>query len=249
MRPLAVVKRASRRLVIEEEIAGIEPRVGNHIAHDRAVGRQWLRRRRYGDLAIFIEKQPHAEARIAGVRDGGIYGVRNARCIKREGKIAGRVFEPLHMTVAQPNAVGAVVQHRLDQFELPHGVRQEFHFEQAFGVFLAADGIGDDAGSNTHLARAGAIDDGCPDRDVEQHFAIRRKVTDSAAVDAARVRFESADKLHRPDFWRAGDRARREDRAQHVVDRDVVLQDRPHARRHLMQRLERLDREEVGHAD
>ena len=47
-----------------------------------------------------------------------------------------------------------LVQHRLDQLEAANRIGQELHFQQAFGIFFGAIGVGDDAGADAHFSRA-----------------------------------------------------------------------------------------------
>ena len=68
-----------------------------------------------------------------------------------------------------------------------------------------------------------AIDNGGSDSDVEKRRSIRRKAADGAAIDAARLCFQFADKFHRADFGRARHGARRKDRLQDIDDAKAVL--------------------------
>ena len=79
-------------------------------------------------------------------------------------------------------------------------------------------------------------------------FASGRDVADGAAVDAARLGLQLGDQLHGADLRRADDRARREDARISSLKPDALLQRGAHAGRHLVQRPEGLDREQVRHA-
>ena len=72
---------------------------------------------------------------------------------------------------------------------------------------------------------------------------------DGPAVDAARLRLETRDQLHRADLGGADDRTRRKDAPQQPGHADVRFERRANAGRHLVQGLERLHSEKVGDAD
>ena len=183
------------------------------------------------------------------------------------------------MPVEQPHAVEAgpvrrlravSPQHGLDQLQLrPRRCRnrrrptsavrfiddvgQEPHLEQALGILARGFAVGDDARADAHFANAaaivGALEHGRADGDVEQRVPVGREPTNRAAVDAAWAILQLGDQLHRADFRRARYRSRREDASHQLIERDAVDQAGLNARGHLVQRLERLDREQVRDFD
>src|SRR5690606_1349073 len=118
-----------------------------------------------------------------------------------------------------------------------------------FLVFGFRDGIPDDAAAGPREEPPFAPDQRA-DRDVQVHVAVEADVTDTPAIDAAALRLERLDDLHRANLRRAGDRAAGECRA-HEVERVTVgaqpADDRAHEMMHVR---EAFDIEQLldGHA-
>ncbi len=79
--------------------------------------------------------------------------------------------------------------------------------------------------------------------------SLRCEVADRAAVDPSRRVLELADDLHRAYLGRAGDRAAREQPAEHARQAHVGFELRRHGRRELPDGLESLGLEDVGPGD
>src|SRR5207245_2529687 len=75
--------------------------------------------------------------------------------------------------------------------------------------------VGDDPGPRLHVDAA-AAEEREADRDRRVHRAREREVADGATVDPASHGLELLDDLHRADLGRAGERPRREGRAERV---------------------------------
>ena len=108
--------------------------------------------------------------------------------------------------------------------------------------------FGDDAAADAHLTRSPCEHDGA-DRDVELGVARGRDQADRAGIDAARLTLQFADDLHGANLRRAGDRAARKQRAQHVLEPHIGSELGDDAGGHLVHRAIGLDREQVGDLD
>src|SRR5512144_1711565 len=68
-------------------------------------------------------------------------------------------------------------------------------------VFRLGVAVGDDAAARLHVKRA-VLDDRGAQRDAGVDLAVRRDVADAATVDAAPLRLQLVDDLHRPNLRR-----------------------------------------------
>src|SRR3970040_1843519 len=86
------------------------------------------------------------------------------------------------------------------------GAGQRAPLFAAFLVLALGGRIRDHAAAGLDINLA-ILEDGGPERDAGVHLAVGAEIADAAGVDAAPLRFELLDDLHRPDLGRARDGA------------------------------------------
>src|SRR5690606_19130442 len=128
---------------------------------------------------------------------------------------------------------------RLDQVVPPGGAAGEAALDQALSPLGHALAVGDDGTADAEhrvvpLVLAGGEADRA-DRDVESRVAIGVYSPDAAAIGPARIALDLLDQLHRPNLWRAGDRAAGKQRLDHLGRAASFLQLRRDRRGHGVQ--------------
>ena len=148
--PFPVVELAPRRLVEQEDVGAVEPRLRHDEAHDgtRVGGRQ--RRRGDGDGAGFRKKQAHAQA-LVSARHGLAERCPHGGLVARKAEVAGRGLKPVDVALKKRKTALGLIEHGLDELERLHRVGEELHLQQALGVLAWSLRIEDDARADAHL--------------------------------------------------------------------------------------------------